>query len=70
LGQSVAMERSSSTGRFYPTARCAGGPLPRPAFRSFLATAGDGLVCFRKTWHERRAPPSPGLSPTNCVGER
>jgi hypothetical protein len=41
MGESVAMEPSSSTGGFSPTARCAGGPLPRPAFRSFLATAGD-----------------------------
>jgi hypothetical protein len=29
------------SGWLFPHARCAGGPLPRPAFRSFLATAGD-----------------------------
>src|SRR5690349_10011194 len=32
---------SRARSEFSPTARCVGGPLPRPAVCSFLATAGD-----------------------------
>jgi hypothetical protein len=62
-------EPDSRSGKLYPTARCAGGPLPRRAFRSFLATAGDPSPNFgggvvrevrraEGVWCERRAPPA------------
>jgi hypothetical protein len=61
-------------------ARCAGGPLPRPAFRSFLATAGDpspnfgggvvgdGSRCFGKGGAGGRRPPLPASPPQTAWG--
>src|SRR5687768_6623967 len=37
-------------GGVLPHARCAGGPLPRRAFRSFLATAGDPPQLRGRGW--------------------